>query len=174
MNDERQDFEHRWERLLHEELRGLPDSEAPADLISNVMTIIRAEQTLRTRAWYRRPFLLWPRALQFASGAGAIAVFALLAWNASALWAQLPGWPEPPALVARGIDEFSALVAAARALFDALALAATTFFTPARTAICAAIIISQVALLGVGASVWRNLFVPRSRTIRDELLPFQS
>jgi len=174
MNDDPKDFERRWERRLHDELRQLPDCEAPDTLAPNVMAFIRSAENQRARTWYRRPFLQWPRAMQLVFGSGTLALFALLAWGAPALWTQLPGWPEPPVMLARGIAELNALATAARGLLDALYLAAATFLTPVRIAIVAALIVSQITLLGVSGSIWRHLIVQRTRGFRENLLPFQS
>lgn len=173
MNDDPKDLAPSWEERLHHELRALPDHEAPPDLVSNVMALVRAKENVAAQAWYRQPYALWPRALQLAFGSGAIALFALLAWSAPALWAHLPDWPEPPAFVARSLAELSAFSSAVRALLEALSLAAATFLTPVRTAILVAIVASQLALLGVGGSLWRHLMLQRNRGLHEKLLPFQ-
>ena len=45
------------ERFIDEQLRRLPDREAPVDLVSHVLAAIARQEAL---PWYRLPFTRWP------------------------------------------------------------------------------------------------------------------
>lgn len=74
------DYEHRLENAVHRELRSLPELEAPKNLGPNVMAAIRACSVL---PWYRRPWPVWPKALQAAS---LILMLALFGGLCFAVW----------------------------------------------------------------------------------------
>lgn len=45
------------ERFIHQQLQKLPEREAPADLVTNVLTAIARKES---RPWWRQPFTYWP------------------------------------------------------------------------------------------------------------------
>jgi hypothetical protein len=69
------------ERFIHEQLRKLPEHEAPANLLENVMKVIAARRAL---PWWKQPFTEWPRqnqALLFAALAMMLGGAFYLAWT---------------------------------------------------------------------------------------------
>ncbi len=171
MNDEPKIPDHRWERRLHDELRRLPDHEAPASLAPNVMAMIRSREAARAREWYRRPYAHWPLAAQWVFGGGLVALFAVLAWGLPTIAAQFADGMQPPPILASWLDRIQTVAEAGRSLMEALVLAANSFFTPARIAIVAVIVISQIALLGIGGSIWHRLMLPQRRRPAPSFLP---
>jgi hypothetical protein len=69
------------ERFIHEQLRKLPEREAPADLVESVLNSIAAQ---KNRPWWRQPFTDWPRGNQALLFAALGAIFGgvfYLAWT---------------------------------------------------------------------------------------------
>jgi hypothetical protein len=61
MNPKDNLYQEQLERVIHSELKKLPDLQPPPTLIQNVLK----ELELRAhRPWWRKPFLLWPRGIQ--------------------------------------------------------------------------------------------------------------
>ena len=52
------------ERLIHRQLRALPDLSAPNELIPNVLAAIQARAL---KPWYASPWMTWPITLRLAS-----------------------------------------------------------------------------------------------------------
>jgi hypothetical protein len=71
------------ERLVDRELKRLPLPRAPRSLAPRVMAAVAA---IRPPAWYARPWLQWPIALQALS----VVLFAGLAAGAWQLWNEAP------------------------------------------------------------------------------------
>ena len=71
------------ERLVDRELKQLPLPPAPRTLLPRVMA---AAATVRPVAWYRRPWLEWPWAIQALS----VVIFGSLAAGGWSLWNQAP------------------------------------------------------------------------------------
>jgi hypothetical protein len=65
------DPDEKLEQLIHERLRALPDLEAPRQLIPAVLRKLAERKTM---AWWKRPWLYWPRKMQLLSAALLIAV----------------------------------------------------------------------------------------------------
>jgi hypothetical protein len=71
------------ERLVDRELKRLPAPRAPRTLMPRVMAATAGKRPL---AWYSRPWLEWPMALQLVS----VVVAGVLAAGAWMLWNQAP------------------------------------------------------------------------------------
>jgi hypothetical protein len=148
-------LEHSWERRLHEELRQLPEMEAPASLVPNVMAAIRARQEAAAVAWYRRPATTWPPALRIALGVSALAVFALLVLGGHLLWPQITASADAGALAAAG-QKLGAIWSIASTLANAFMLVlrqclSSPWFIGALVFTC----FSYLTLLGAGSALWR-------------------
>lgn len=155
-------FEHPWERRLHEELRQLPDLEAPSTLIPGVMAAIRAREAAAI-VWYRRPATDWPPALRIALAVGSLAVFAALVFGAHLFWPQLAASAETGALADAG-RRLAALWTALETVVNALGLAfRATLSSPWFIAAVAAACVSYLTLLGAGSALWRTVLSPRNR-----------
>src|SRR5882672_6398337 len=83
------------ERVIHRELRTLPDLKAPETLVHRVMLAVHA----RERAvWWQRPWLTWPFGIQLCSlvvllvSAGLVSYLVGAAWdgvNAAPAWQRV-------------------------------------------------------------------------------------
>lgn len=159
-------FDQPWERRLHEELRKLPELEAPASLVPGVMAALRARQAAAAApVWYRRPATSWPPAWRIALAVSALTVFGLLVFGAHLLW---------PVLVASTQDQAGTLAVAGRKLTTAWSIASTladavllvvreTLSSPWLVAALAAASFFYLALLGAGTALWRTVLQsPRS------------
>jgi hypothetical protein len=158
--DTRPELQHAWERRLDAELRALPELDAPATLVSNVMAVVRAREALGARVWWRRPATMWPPALRMAFAVAAAAVFGALIVGGHLLWPEVQASPVMNTFSALGA-KFSALWSAGRTLVEAISVALHSVFTPLRLAIIGAIILSQIALFGAGSAAMRALLQPR-------------
>ena len=49
------------EKFIHQQLRKLPEREAPEDIVSNVLAAISERENL---PWWKQPFTSWPRNTQ--------------------------------------------------------------------------------------------------------------
>ena len=49
------------EKFIHQQLRKLPEHEAPENLIANVFATLKARENL---PWWRQPFSFWPKNTQ--------------------------------------------------------------------------------------------------------------
>ena len=49
------------EKFIHQQLRKLPEHEAPSDLIANVFATLKERENL---PWWRQPFSFWPKNTQ--------------------------------------------------------------------------------------------------------------
>ncbi len=69
------------ERFIHEQLKKLPEHQAPANLVQNVLQEIAARENL---PWWKQPFTSWPRngqALLFATLASVCGGALYFAWS---------------------------------------------------------------------------------------------
>ena len=69
------------EKFIDQQLKKLPEREAPENLVANVFAAISARESL---PWWRQPFTSWPRnnqALLFAGLSLAFAAIVYLAWR---------------------------------------------------------------------------------------------
>jgi len=91
----------KWETELAQELRKLPDREAPATLIPRVMAALQARVRL---PWWRRTWWQWPPAAQLlgllavSSVLGLITYYATRGWEAAlvaGMTQQVQAWLEP-------------------------------------------------------------------------------
>jgi hypothetical protein len=71
------------ERLIHRELRSLPDRPAPESLLPRVMAAIRERQSL---PWWARPWTSWPRGAQMVSFLLLLGVLGGLGWGWPTAW----------------------------------------------------------------------------------------
>lgn len=149
-----------WERRLHAELRQLPDREAPALLASNVMATIRARESLRARAWWRRPATMWPPALRVGFGVVALTALVAMAVGLHLVWPEVQSTGGAQALSVFAA-KLGALWSAGHSVVDALGLAVQAVLTPVRLAIFGAIVLSQIILLGAGSAALRITLQPR-------------
>lgn len=154
-------FHHDWEKKLHQQLRNLPDMEAPASLIPNVMAAIRKREAA-VRAWYRRPATTWPPALQIALGVAALLVFLLGVHGVHQLTAEA-------SIAANNgpLEAFSAQLLKVWSLIKAVGVTASAIFRvaigPVLIIVAAAACAAYLALLGLGSVVWRS-FLRRQAT----------
>jgi len=106
------------ERLIHGELRKLPDLRAPETLVHRVMLAVHAKER---QPWWQRPWLSWPLPAQvissalFAATAGALIYFGAQAW-------QLAGIGNPLDKIWLGIVSLAPLWDWLVALVNAVAL----------------------------------------------------
>ena len=69
------------EKFIDQQLKKLPEREAPETLVANVLAAITARES---RPWWKQPFTSWPRntrALLFAALSFGFAVIVYLAWR---------------------------------------------------------------------------------------------
>ncbi len=156
----RPELEHAWERRLDAELHRLPEREAPPALLSSVMAVVRAREAMRARAWWRRPATEWHPALRVSFGVLALGVFGGMILGLHVLWPELLATSGAQAVTTFGA-KLSALWDAGRTVIEALSLAVSAILTPTRLAIGAAIILSQLLLLGAGGAALRASLLPR-------------
>lgn len=151
-----------WERRLHEELRKLPELEAPATLVPNVLAAIRARESGDgARAWYRQPATSWPVALRFALAIAALVLFAVIAFGASSIDPSAA----PTSTLGMFAQKLLGLLSGARALVEALVLVVREALSPLVAAIIGAMIFSYLALLGIGSALWRAALHPRGAAL---------
>ncbi len=142
-----------WEKRLHEELRRLPDLEAPASLASDVLAAIRAREARRVAAWWRRPATTWRPALRASFSAAVLALFV-------ATMLALPS----PAPTVRGGGLAATIVgfwSALATLGDAFALVLREALSPTVLAVAIGVSVSNLALLGLGGALWHAAVQPR-------------
>jgi hypothetical protein len=158
------EFECAWERRLDAQLRQLPELEAPADLVPNVMALVRTREAQRARAWWRRPASTWHPALRVSFGITGVVVLAALILGTHLLWPELLATSAAKTVSAIGA-KLAALWEAGRTLYAAIGKVVGAIVTPTRLAIGAAIILSQVLLLSAGGAALRaNLISQRPMT----------
>ena len=150
-------FNHRWEKRLHEELKQLPEIEAPASLVPNVMAAIRARQAALAAVWYRRPATTWPMAMRVALAVSSLTLFGLLVFAGQ----MLPSVSESPQFATLG-QQFGVFSSIFNALFNAISLVMRETVTPWLLVIIGAACASYVALFGIGSALWRTVLHPRA------------
>jgi hypothetical protein len=153
-----------WERRLDAELRQLPELAAPADLLPNVMALVRARETLRARVWWRRPATMWHPALRMMFAVIAAAVLAGLIVGGQLLWPEVEGSSVMGTFSALGA-KLSALWSAGHTVVNAIGTAFGAMLTPMRLAILGAILVSQLVVFGAGSAAMRAMLQPRRATI---------
>lgn len=147
-------FNHRWEKRLHEELRKLPDLEAPDTLVPNVMAAIRAQEDARSTAWWRRPATSWPSAMRIGMGGTALALFMLLVFAGHLLAPSIADSTESN-FIAHTVAKFGELWTGLVIVIRALAGLFRQTVSPLLLAVIAGISLSYIALLGIGGALWR-------------------
>ncbi|HEX9785022.1 MAG TPA: hypothetical protein VGA56_20130 [Opitutaceae bacterium] len=147
-------FNHRWEKRLHDELRKLPELEAPPSLVPDVMAAIRARQEAQAAAWWKRPATTWPPAMRAALSVSALVLFAALVFGGQLLAPQIANSTEASWLSLAG-TKIAGLWSAAVALVNALGLVLREVLSPLLLVVIAGACFSYVALLGIGGALWR-------------------
>jgi hypothetical protein len=86
MNPKDNLYQEQLERVIHSELKKLPDLQPPPTLIENVLKELHARAH---RPWWRKPFLLWPRGFQMIFVTCTLSLVAGSVYGASAIgeWA---------------------------------------------------------------------------------------
>lgn len=153
-------LEHAWERRLDAALRQLPELEAPASLVPNVMAAIRAREALCARPWWRRPATAWPPALRVAFAVAASAVLGAMILGVHQLGPEIAASTGARAAAGLGA-KLAALWDAAGTLLNGFTLAARAIATPVRLAILAAMVLAQLLFLGAGGALLRSTLLPR-------------
>jgi hypothetical protein len=157
----RPELEHAWERRLDTELRTLPEVEAPASLVGNVMARVRELEALRRLAWWRRPAVTWHPAMRMAFGVAAFVLLGAIIVGGHLLWPEVQASAEVQTVSTFG-SKLAALWSAVRTVIGAIGLVLQSILTPMRLAILGAIILSQVAVLSAGAAAMRAALRPRT------------
>lgn len=86
-----------WENKLDQDLKALPNLEAPPTLIPRVLERL---QTPAAAAWYQTPWWQWPSAARLTSVAAVVVVLVVLGWLSGTLgdlglWRQMTlAWTE--------------------------------------------------------------------------------
>lgn len=73
--------QHDLEQFIHQQLRKLPEREAPEDLVANVVAALAARHNA---PWWKQPFTTWPRNSQsilFGALSLAFAAIVYFAWR---------------------------------------------------------------------------------------------
>lgn len=141
-------FQNPWEKRLHDELRKLPELEAPDSLIPSVMSIISKQTSL---AWYRRPATTWPPALRIALVVSSMCLFGLLFLAAQQFFAGSPETTFFTTLVAKGGTLFRTM----ETLLGACVTVIQQFAGPVMFAVIAVAGFAYLGLLGLGGALWR-------------------
>lgn len=147
--------EHELEQLIHRTLRSLPDRRAPRSLENRVLAAIAARAAL---PWWHKSYAQWPAPIR----AGFFVLSALAA--AVVLGGLLVGGHQTSRVAADFAQHFSWLASLRSAGGDWLGAFGTVFNTiPSLWAygLLAVVAAGYAALLGVGAAVWRTMFVRR-------------
>jgi hypothetical protein len=135
------------ERFIHEQLRKLPEHEAPVNLVENVMKAIAAHESL---PWWKQPFTSWPRnnqALLFAALALAFCGAVYAAWSPAE---QLTAG----SLVERA-RPFAWITGVAQTVFGSFMLAMRNLPWQWMAAIAAVFMIMYAACVGAGLALYR-------------------
>ncbi|MGA3180089.1 MAG: hypothetical protein ABSF38_07095 [Verrucomicrobiota bacterium] len=137
------------DRLLHEQLRALPDPPPPRDLIPKVLQRIAAQQQPR---WWNLPWLQWPRPLRvlscllWAALAGAV-IFLRAGWS-SLIHASDGRW--------QGALHFlQQALTVSQTLWNALERLIASLQFPWLTAAAIILVALYLGLLGLGAVCYR-------------------
>jgi hypothetical protein len=141
-------FQNPWEKRLHEELRNLPELEAPAGLIPSVMAAISKQASL---AWYQRPAMTWPAPLRIALVVLSVCLFGLLFLG---LQFFMTGSPETHffnTIIAKG----ETIVRALQAVVGAFLTVMRQYASPVMFGAIAAAALAYFTLLGLGGALWR-------------------
>jgi hypothetical protein len=146
-----------WEDALTEELRRLPDVEAPETLIPRVMALIRAKARL---PWWRQTWWHWPPAAQlfvllsFLGLVIGLSCYGPQAWDAlaaSPLGQAVAGWLQALAPLADGLS----------ALVNAFALIIRQTGTLALILTAVVCLAMYLSCLGLGTMMYRVAFSKR-------------
>ncbi len=138
------------EQSVDAALRRLPDLEAPATLVPNVLALLEARAR---QPWWQRPWFQWPRAIRLLSVAAVVLVVGSLLWVGVPAVGQLDvaGWWQG---LAGRLGGLSALWKAGVSLLEALRLA----FEASKVWVlgCAALLVTMyLAGLGMGTACVR-------------------
>ncbi len=147
-------FNHRWEKRLRDELRKLPELEAPESLVADVMAIIRDREKIRAAVWWKRPATTWPLVARAALPVAALMAFAALIFAGQLLAPQIAASAEAGGLAQAGA-KIGGLWVAFVALVDAFLVIARGVLSPVLLAVVAGACFSYIALLGIGGALWR-------------------
>ncbi|MGH8019668.1 MAG: hypothetical protein ACREIA_15585 [Opitutaceae bacterium] len=147
-------FKHPWEKRLRDELRKLPELEAPPSLVSGVMAIIRAREKIQAAVWWKRPAATWPLAARAALAITSLAAFAGFLFADQLLGPQIAASPEAGWLAQAGA-KIGGLWTALVAMANAFLVVVRGVLSPALLAVVAGICFSYIALLGIGGALWR-------------------
>jgi hypothetical protein len=148
-------FDHEWERRLHEQLRRLPDMEAPAALVPGIMAAIQARQGAAAPVWYRRPATAWPPAARAAFGTIALALFGLAVFGLHLAWPWLAASVDVAPLAAIG-RKLAALWSIVPSLAEACLLVLRQGLgNPWFLGVAAFACFAYLTLLGAGGALWR-------------------
>lgn len=141
-------FQNPWEKRLHEELRNLPELEAPAGLIPSVMAAVSKQASL---AWYRRPAMTWPAPLRIALVVLSVCLFGLLFLGVQFLMAGSPEAHFFNAVLATG----ETIIRTMEAILGACLTVMRRYASPGMFAAIAAAALAYFTLLGLGGALWR-------------------
>lgn len=141
-------FQNPWEKRLHDELRKLPELEAPAGLIPSVMAAISKQASL---AWYRRPATTWPPALLIALVVSSVCLIGLLVLATQDLLVGSPETSFFEVLLAKGETIFRTV----ETLLGASVTVMRQYAGPVMFGVIAAAGFAYLSLLGLGGALWR-------------------
>ena len=135
------------ERFIHEQLRKLPEHEAPVNLVENVFKAIAARQVV---PWWKLPFTFWPRPNQTLLFAALALLFA---------GAVYLSWAPAEQLTASSLVErarpFGWVAGVAGTVFSSVALVLRTMPWSWFAALAAVAAVLYVACLGAGLALYR-------------------
>lgn len=141
-------FQNPWEKRLHEELRKLPDLEAPAGLIPSVMAVISRQRSL---AWYQRPATTWPAPLRIALVVTSACLIGLLFFGVQFLMAGSPETHFFNSIIAKG----ETIIRTVEAILNAFLTVLRQYASPLMFGAIAAAAAAYFTLLGLGGVLWR-------------------
>jgi hypothetical protein len=141
------------ERFIHEQLRKLPEHEAPVNLVENVLQTILAREHL---PWWKQPFTSWPRRNQTLLFAALAMVFGGAVYLAWAPAGQLTA----ESLLARA-RPFGWVTGVAETVFGSAALALRNMPWSWLAGIAAVFTMMYAACVGAGLALYR-VTSPRS------------
>ncbi|BET66152.1 hypothetical protein ASA1KI_10700 [Opitutales bacterium ASA1] len=155
--------DQRWEKRLHEELRKLPELEAPPMLVSNVMAAIRAREEAAAKAWWKRPATAWSTHAR-----GLLSIAGLLVFGTAVFALQIVGEQagvsaEVGRITALG-ERIAQVWSALATLVGALGTALRASLSPVVLAILAGAGVAYLSLFALGGAFWRAVVLERRRS----------
>lgn len=145
--------EHELEQLIHRTLRSLPERRAPRSLEHRVLEAIAARAAL---PWWHKSYAQWPTPIR----AGFFVLSALAA--AVVLGGLLLGGHQTSRVATDFAENFSWLTTVQGAVGDVFGAFGAAFKSIPSLwlySLLAVIAAGYAALLGVGAALWRTMFV---------------